>query len=130
MQSSVTLRSQIPNFLSSSVPTNTPVSLWAEQISARKVQSSSVAPLIVPHCPSEAKAMGMAVDTTQQQPNDPVTALTSYLNQHYKPTARDQKEKLTPARGATHRRMIRYEPAIEPSHHDLKRMIMLQTNQE
>jgi hypothetical protein len=40
--------------------------------------------------------MGMAVDTAQQQPYDPVAALTRYLNQRNKPTAREQKEKLTP----------------------------------
>jgi hypothetical protein len=37
----------------------------------------------------------MAVDTTQQQPYDPVEALTRYLNYRNKPTAREQREKLT-----------------------------------
>jgi hypothetical protein len=40
--------------------------------------------------------MGMAVDTAQQQPYNAVAALTRYLNQRNKPTAREQKEKLTP----------------------------------
>jgi cell division protein FtsN len=40
--------------------------------------------------------MGIAVDTTQQQPYDPIAALTKYLNQRNKPTAQEQKEKLTP----------------------------------
>ena len=38
----------------------------------------------------------MAVDTAQQQPYNPVVALTRYINQCNKPTAREQKEKLTP----------------------------------
>ena len=42
--------------------------------------------------------MGMAVDAAQQQPYDPVAALTRYLNRRNKPTAREQKEKLAPER--------------------------------
>jgi hypothetical protein len=38
----------------------------------------------------------MTVDNTQQQSYDPVAALTRYLNERSKPTAREQKEKLTP----------------------------------
>jgi hypothetical protein len=38
----------------------------------------------------------MAVGTAQQQLYDPVAALTRHLNHRNKPTAREQKEKLTP----------------------------------
>jgi hypothetical protein len=38
----------------------------------------------------------MEVDTAKQQPYDPLTALTRYLTQRNKPTAQEQKEKLTP----------------------------------
>jgi hypothetical protein len=37
----------------------------------------------------------MAVDTTQQQPYDPVAVLTRYLTQRDKLTAQEQKEKFT-----------------------------------
>jgi len=40
--------------------------------------------------------MGMVVDTAQQQPYEPVAALTRYLNHRNKPTTREQKEKLSP----------------------------------
>jgi hypothetical protein len=39
--------------------------------------------------------MGMAVDTAQQQPYDPIAALTRYLHQRNKPTAREQKKRFT-----------------------------------
>jgi hypothetical protein len=41
-------------------------------------------------------AMGMAVDTAQQQPYDLVAALTRYLNHYNKSTIQEQKEKLSP----------------------------------
>jgi hypothetical protein len=37
----------------------------------------------------------MEVNTTQQQPYDPVAVLTRYVNQRNKPTTREQKEKHT-----------------------------------
>jgi hypothetical protein len=37
----------------------------------------------------------VTVNTAQQQPYDPVAALTRYLNQRNKPTAQKQKGKLT-----------------------------------
>jgi hypothetical protein len=37
----------------------------------------------------------MEVDTTQQQPYDPVVVLTRYVNQRNKPTTREQKKKHT-----------------------------------
>jgi hypothetical protein len=36
--------------------------------------------------------MGIAVDTAQQQPYNPVAALTRHLNQRNNPTAREQRE--------------------------------------
>jgi hypothetical protein len=40
--------------------------------------------------------MGIVVDTAQQQPYDSIAPLTRYLIQRNKPTAREQKAKLTP----------------------------------